>query len=350
MLRAIGGTAMTTGVSGCFGLVGEDERDVSLDRSNWVTPNERDIAVASGYYDLSGIHSEIQGMSGVTWKAFLEWLTTAAPQAEEKRRRPVVPHDVLGGGGPFVVGYEDGTWFHSRNVPAVGALTIGSTGDLSEHRHLTAYQLPDDRSKSELKEKMSNLGSQFRQVNGVSVTKPKPTTDDTGESVYHAFALEDDLLLNEVGLGQITADESDYHLRETLEDAGHSRDLGSHPVTDVLGMDMISTYGMPLIENDSITPVSRSVGIDLSNQVKQVSLAFANAGAAKRSREWFEIDSEGDLVVQRDGTRTTFSLELVNVRDIRQQGRGLHFEANILDLAKTISDGPPIWSYGVLDF
>ncbi len=58
-LRTIGGAAATVSLSGCLGILGEKERDVSLEPTNWITPSSIDRAVASGYADFSSIYRSV---------------------------------------------------------------------------------------------------------------------------------------------------------------------------------------------------------------------------------------------------------------------------------------------------
>lgn len=340
VLRTIATAATSASLAGCNRLSGETERDVSLDRSNWITPAENDLEVAAGYNDLGTIYTHVEEMDSVLWKEeFAEWLGDPAPQADRDVTLPLVPKQELTDRSVAPV--------DSREYPSMAALTIDMTGDASDQHHLTVFQLPDSTSKEDVREPMSNMGGEFKQVNGVTVTKPKTTFDESGASAYSAYALEDDLLLNEAGSGgKITGNETDFHLQEVLERAGESPDLEDHPVTHVEDMDMVNSYGRPFLEDGS-GPVSRSTGIDFGDETKKVVYEFEDAAAATQARERFGVSDDGKLVVRDGENKSTFTLRAVRYREIRQRGRGIVFEAAITDLEDTIKQGIPIWAYGL---
>ncbi|QLH81315.1 hypothetical protein [Halosimplex pelagicum] len=329
----------------------EEERDVTLHNSNWIKPSENGPGIASGYAEPTELYEHVETMSNVTWPEFMSWLSAPAARVNEQGRLPLIPEEVVAGGRPFVVGHEGSSWHYSRDIPTMAALTIDNTGEAEEQRHVAVFELPESSSKSELKQRLLDVtAANAREVNGMTVLEGGGGgVSDNGQLIHSVIVLEDGLLLTEVGSGgELTGDESDFHLQETLERAGTERDLADHPVRRVTDMDIVTTYGPAFIEDAETAPRSQSVGIDLEAQVKRVILTYPNPDRAARTGERFSTDDGNIQFTTEEGT-ALLAPRAVAYQEIRQEGRALVFEADIPDLTGTIRDGPPTWSYGIAD-
>ncbi|MFC7076175.1 hypothetical protein [Haloarcula halophila] len=351
VLRTLGGVAASASLTGCLGAFGEEERDVTLRGSNWVKPSENGPGISSGYAEPYNLYSQVKTMNGVTWPEFVSWLSAPAAYVNEQGRLPLIPKDVVAGGEPFVVGQEGSGWHHSRDIPAMAALTIDKTGEAEEQRHVAVFQLPESSSKPELKQRLKDLTSaNGRELNGMTVLEGGGGgLSDNGQLIHKVTVIEDGLLLVEVGSdGDLTGDESDYHLQETLERAGTERNLDDHPVRHVANMDIVTTYGPAYIEDGETAPRSQSVGIDLEEQTKTVVAAYPDSDKAAQTGEQFSVDGGSIQFRASEGT-ARFTPIAVEYRAVRQEGRALLFQAEIPDLVGTIKEGPPTWSYGIVD-
>ena len=346
ILRSLGGIAVTASLAGCVGVFEEEERDVSLRQSNWAVPAEDGPAVASGFTELYEIYNEIKTIDDVTWADFIRWIGAQWPPVKEIPARPLVPHDVLAGGKPFVVGNEGGNWFHSRDIPAMATLTIRNAGG-DGTRPLVVLQLPDSDSKQEYKEYMMNHGKQFKQVNGTSVTKPITTYNDNDQFARFIYALEDGLVLAVGGRGQTTGRGEEYYLQEALARTGDARQISGHPVADLQNPKMLRTYTQDFLRSDINGIRSKSVGINFEGSTKEEVLTFVDAAAAEEARTRFDVGEGGAVQAEREDGLYTWNWDGVEYLTIRQKGRGIFFEAEILNLAKTIRDGDQIWSAGL---
>ncbi|MFC7078693.1 hypothetical protein [Haloarcula halophila] len=232
----------------------------------------------------------------------------------------------------------------------MAALTIDRTGEAEEQRHLAVFQLPDSSSKAELKQRLLDVtGADAREVNGMTVLEGGGGgITDNGQLIERVVVIEDGLLLAAVGSdGELTGDESDYHLQEALERAGTERNLENHPVRHVEKMDIVTTYGPAYIEDAETAPRSQSVGIDLEAQTKTVVATYPDPDRAAETAKRFRVD-DGSIQFTTDEGTARFTPIAVEYRTVRRAGRALLFEAEIPDLVGTIKEGPPTWSYGVV--
>ena len=343
-LQGLGSAGAAAGLAGCLdlGILGEDERDVSLQPAPWITPS-MDQAVASGYADFSSIYSAVGEMDDVTWPAFTEWYGQPAPQPEDRSSYPLVPRDVIAGGSPFVVEQDGESWHHSRGIPAMASMTIQTGDDEESLRHLTVYELPDSDTKSEVKEYMSNHGRKFKQVDSVSVTKTLNTYNESEQFVSSTYALEDGVLVNQIGSLLEEPGEKNYgHLTGAVERAGSSVDLGDHPVSGLSEMDILHTYQFE--EDAWVDAVSKSVAIDFETERKVGLYTFEDEATATEARDQFEVTDDGDLRADGGDQELFWNATTVDYTEVRTAGRGVRIEGHITELARAITEGYYIWN------
>ncbi|MFC6988682.1 hypothetical protein ACFQJD_08050 [Haloplanus sp. GCM10025708] len=141
------------------------------------------------------------------------------------------------------------------------------------------------------------------------------------------------------------------HLVGAVERAGTSIELGDHPVSQLVEMDMVHTY--EFTDEASIEAVSKSIGIDFANQKKVELYTFEDQSAAAQSRDRFGITNEAALSIKTDSQKANkfiWDSNAVKYQNVRTAGRGVSIEADITDLPQAITDGNIIWSsrFGVL--
>lgn len=343
VLRSVPAGAAAIGLSGCLGIFGdsETERDVDLQRSNWLTPESNDPEIASGYNDIAAISDSVQSMDGVSWEDFANWVSVPAADMHDSARYPWIPEEALEGATPFDIEGPDDP-FDSRNVPAMATLTVDTGDSITEQSHLGVYQLPDAVSKDDMRQHLTNNGYNFKQIETVSVSDSLVTGDS---GVRSTFALEDGVVIQKMGAS--VSDGSDTQLHRALERAGTDADIGDHPVGTLGEMDMVASYGEPFLERGGQNQVSKSAGIDLENEGKTVVYTFTDEEAAQQGRELFSLRSGGNVVYASEDEVIEFGQQDLEYHTIRVDGRGLVFEADIETLPGAITEGRRIWSYGL---
>lgn len=344
-LLALSGATATAGLSGCLGVLGEEERDVSLEPANWLVPSQIDEAVVSGSADFDSIYDSISTMDGVTWESFTDWYGQQTPPLDDSTVYPAVPKDVIAGFEPFGIDDKEYAVHASKHIPAMAAVTIQIGDDEDTLKHLSVYELPDSVTKKELKEDMKETGTGFKQVDSVTVQKPMLFENENGETATVRYALEDGVLVNLVG----TWNERDAsrgpneYLLEVVERAGSSANLGDHPVGQLAEMDMVHTYAFT--DAMSVEATSKSIGIDFGNARKAELYTFEDQTAAAQSRDQFSVTEDGGFRLESEEQGFILRPTNVEYRSVTAEGRGVFIEADITNLPKVITEGSLIWQF-----
>lgn len=334
------GTAAVGSFAGCSSDDEDVTRDVTLSKSNWITPWQFESIAATGYVDYQAV-TEFTGED---------------EEAPTVVGFPLVSESIMDTTWPLLDDAEE-SFVYGENMPAMASIrTSQSTLDMS---FANVFQLPDGLSGDEYREFLTDYEDNpksFGEAREMSIMGPAANgveMPDTGYNLREAFVVEDDLLIHGLNFGEATSMDLFDLFERVLETAGDPADLSDDPAAHMTEMDLVNSYTYTFLGGPDPQGVASCYGVDLSNSQKRHVNIFENESRAAEALSYFEIgraddgddpDLTGKVVINDDGSKFPVTMDGVRYDEIRQEGDAVVFDGEITDFGSGISERGQVWN------